>query len=113
MHFSKKRVSHQQVNVLLEELELVLKSASLWSEQSPAEQAFESNLPFCCDTMYFQEWLQYVFLPRMRGIIAQQLPLPSKMALLPMAEEAFIKHASIVPLLEVIQRIDTFFSESE
>ncbi|UAA39699.1 YqcC family protein [Paraneptunicella aestuarii] len=110
---SEKIISHQQVDTLLQELEWVLKSVSLWSEQPPAEQAFESNLPFCCDTMYFQEWLQYVFLPRMRGIIVKQLPLPSKMALLPMAEEAFIKHAGIAPLLEVIRRIDTFFSESE
>ena len=76
---------YQQVQILLHELKTSMQTVELWDSTTPKASALESNLPFCCDTLYFHEWLQYVFVPKMQVIIEQRLPLPESMLLFPMA----------------------------
>lgn len=52
-------------------------------------QALASREPFCCDTLSFEQWLQFILIPRMGALIAGNHPLPSNIAVAPMAEEAF------------------------
>lgn len=80
---------HQQVALLLKHIETELKILNLWSVQPPAATAFESSAPFCCDLMPLQQWLQFVFIPRMMALVEGGLPLPAAIAVCPMAEEAF------------------------
>ena len=79
----------QQVALLLKHIETELKILDLWSSQPPAATAFESSAPFCCDRMPLQQWLQFVFIPRMMALVEGELPLPSAIAVCPIAEEAF------------------------
>lgn len=80
---------HQQVALLLKHIETELKVLELWSVQPPAATAFESVAPFCCDRMPLQQWLQFIFIPRMKALVDGGLPLPAAIAVCPMAEEAF------------------------
>jgi len=92
---------------LLEELTLALKSLNLWQTQVPSNVALSSNSPFCCDTLSFEQWLQFIFIPKISHMINHGQTLPNKIALTPMAEESF-KHLSVQakPLLTVINKID-------
>lgn len=78
-----------QVADLLNQIEDELKAAGLWSVMAPDAKAMQSTAPFFCDTMPLENWLQFVFLPRMRALVDGRLPLPQQIAVCPMAEEAF------------------------
>ena len=80
---------HQRVSQILEQLELELKRLDLWQESAPAAEALASTLPFCVDTLEFHQWLQFVLLLRLRQILLLQMPLPTQIALYPMATEVY------------------------
>src|SRR5690606_26562908 len=69
-----------------------LKRLQLWSTFPPDARALESTLPFCCDTLPLEQWLQFIFLPRMQALVDARLSLPGKIGILPIAEEAFKSH---------------------
>lgn len=99
------------VKTLLIELETELKRQQLWSDMPPDAAAMASTAPFCCDTMALEQWLQFIFLPRLQALLDAQLALPTKVSILPMAEYAFsVYGARLTPLLTVIARIDSTLS---
>ena len=50
---------------LLLQLEAEMRTASLGSAVPPSEQAMASTMPFMYDTLHIEEWLQWVFVPRL------------------------------------------------
>lgn len=90
---------HGQVAELLIDLEWVLRNMGLWSPERPSELALASEQPFCVDTLDFEQWLQFVFIERMRTIVEQELPLPEQCGVAPMAEEYFRGTSAGVPAL--------------
>jgi uncharacterized protein YqcC (DUF446 family) len=98
---------NQYTAVLLEELTLTLQSLNLWQAEAPSRQALSSSSPFCCDTLDFEQWLQYVFIVKIKQMIDQGQTLPNKIALTPMGEESF-KHLSTQarPLITILNKID-------
>ncbi|WP_231731572.1 YqcC family protein [Colwellia sp. TT2012] len=99
----KKHLEH--TTALLAALTTELKLLKLWQTQQPSAVELASSAPFCCDSLAFEQWLQFVFIPRITQLINQQQALPSKIALRPMAEESF-KQLSAQALLAVINKID-------
>jgi uncharacterized protein YqcC (DUF446 family) len=70
-------------------IERELRVLGWWSEAPPSEQALRSVEPFCVDTLEFEQWLQWIFLPRMKIILEQDLPLPNASGILEMAEMVY------------------------
>lgn len=54
---------------LLDDLSAELQHIGLWSEQPPSVQQLSSREPFCVDTMPFEHWLQWLFIPKMRAML--------------------------------------------
>ncbi|MFP8967148.1 YqcC family protein [Pokkaliibacter sp. CJK22405] len=81
--------SPQDVHTLLRELQTTLQQNNLWSTLPPSEEAMASTAPFCCDLMPFENWLQWLFIPRMQAILDARVTLPNECAIQPMAEVAF------------------------
>lgn len=101
-----------EITAILDNLEQELKLLQLWSSLPPDPVAMNSELPFCYDTMPLENWLQYIFLPRFRELIAADLPLPGKLAISPIAEEAFKTLGNEAnSLLAVIARLDQAFNQ--
>ena len=102
----------EHINTLLNNLVFELKSLNLWQISQPSAAELSSSAPFCVDTLTFEQWLQFIFIPKITMMINQQQALPTKIALTPMAEEAF-KHLSMSakPLIDVIQKIDRALAE--
>lgn len=71
------------------EIERALRQLELWEIERPHEDAFKSSQPFCLDTLNFTQWIQFVFLERMKLIIENDHPLPTVSGIAPMAEEHF------------------------
>lgn len=70
----------------LQQLEAELRAASLWGAQPPSEQALASTMPFMYDTLKFEEWLQWVFVPRLHALLDANASLPTSCSVQPLAE---------------------------
>ncbi len=108
------KIENKDITNLLDKLTLELKSLKLWQDQAPSVEALSSKSPFCCDTLLFEQWLQFVFIEKISQMNNQGLTLPNKISLTPMAEESF-KHLSVQakPLLLIINSIDKIMTGQE
>ncbi len=104
--------SHQ-ATLLLTNLESELRGLALWQSKQPDPQDLASTAPFCCDTLTFAQWLQFVFIAKITVMISSEVTLPSNISLTPMAEHAFnyLGNDATV-LVNVIADIDELFSQS-
>ncbi len=88
-------------------VEATLRTSGQWERQQPPESALLSTQPFCIDTLRFEQWLQWVFLPRMKQILEQRWPLPGKSGIFAYAQEYLRKNdLPTSNLLELIRRFD-------
>lgn len=83
-----KRVPSIADHLLLIEQELRLRG--WWEERAPSAQALASVEPFSVDTLSFEQWLQWIFLQRMKMILENDLPLPNASGILEMAEMVYV-----------------------
>lgn len=84
--------AHGQVGEVADSLlriEVELRRMGVWESQSPPPEAFQSTQPFCVDTLEFTQWLQFVFVARLKILIENDHPLPAVSGIAPMAEEHF------------------------
>jgi uncharacterized protein YqcC (DUF446 family) len=96
---------------LLGELSAELQRLDRWQLDNPGEEALASTLPFCVDTLSFDQWLQFVLIPRMEQLVLLQAPLPSSVSLYPMASESYKEElAEVTDLLRLIARFDLLLS---
>lgn len=90
-------------------IEAELRRLRLWSSTPPSPRALSSTQPFCLDTLEFTEWLQFIFLPRMKDLVEQGHNLPAVSGIAPMAEEHFNARpengARLIRELEIIDRL--------
>ncbi|PWK49248.1 YqcC family protein [Pleionea mediterranea] len=98
---------HQELMSFIDELSSTMRQLNLWAEQPPEEYCFESTAPFCADTMAFEQWLQFVFIPRLQMLAEQQGTLPAPANILPMAEQVFkMDYQTKKPLLLLMAYFD-------
>lgn len=70
-------------------VERALRVQGWWDASPPSAQALASQEPFCVDTLDFAQWLQWIFLPRMKSIVESGAALPAVSGILPMAEHVY------------------------
>lgn len=91
---------------LLDELERQLRALGYGQTKQPSDEALASVEPFAIDTLEPQQWLQWIFLPRMRALIKANQPLPSGFSMAGYFEQCWQQQESYSPLLAVIRQID-------
>ena len=92
---------------LMAEIEQELRRHGQWEGQAPSDQALASRLPFCCDTLRFTQWLQWVFIPHTRALAEAGRRMPETSCIQPMAEEALRGCPwETRPLLQLLGRFD-------
>jgi uncharacterized protein YqcC (DUF446 family) len=92
---------------ILLEVEAALRTGGKWEAAEPPAEALRSATPFCIDTLSFEQWLQWIFLPRMKHILEQSRPLPRKSRIFPYAQEYLDKNdLTTGALLRQIKRFD-------
>jgi len=70
-------------------IERELRLQGWWDAESPGAEALSSVEPFSVDKLDFHQWLQWVFLVKMKQILEQDLPLPNASGILEMAEMVY------------------------
>ena len=71
-------------------IERELRAQGWWDEVQPSAEALSSVEPFSVDTLDFEQWLQWIFLPRMKEILEHGLALPNASGILVMAETVYV-----------------------
>jgi uncharacterized protein YqcC (DUF446 family) len=103
-----------RLSQLLQTLENELRVQGRWEGAAPSPSALRSTQPFAVDTLTFDQWLQWMLLPKMNDLLLHQLPLPDNCAIHPMAEEVYDQEdAGAVRLISIIAEIDTLLTEGQ
>ncbi|WP_439860960.1 YqcC family protein [Pseudomonas sp. MBLB4136] len=99
-----------RVPAIAEQLLLIereLRAQGWWSEQPPTAQALASRQPFCVDSMALEQWLQWIFLPRMKQMLEAGAALPSVSGIQPMAEQVYSERsAQAAELIRLLGEFD-------
>lgn len=99
---------------LLNELEAELRALDLWSDIPPSAEELASEQPFAVDTLTLPQWLQWIYLQRLRALVDAGAPLPQGAEVKPYAEEYFAD--SRLPgggLIDIIDRIDGYLGRPQ
>ena len=97
----------QRLADILLEVEAILRCSGKWDKKQPPMAALGSAEPFCLDTLDFEQWLQWILLPRMKNILEHRKPLPLRSGISPYAEDCLPKRdPHMLKLLQVIKRFD-------
>ncbi len=99
-------IPNRIADVLLE-VEGTLRSHGRWDRDQPAVSALSSAQPFCIDTLRFEQWIQWIFLPRMKTILEDSKPLPARSGIHVYAKSYLRKNdPPTSSLLQLIKRFD-------
>ncbi|MGF1732964.1 YqcC family protein [Photobacterium kasasachensis] len=100
---------YHQTQQLLERLESVMREAGGWESNSPDAAALASTEPFAIDTLSCSQWLQWIFIPRMKQLVAQNAALPTQFEISPYVEEAMKDQQGSMAVLTVTRELDHLF----
>lgn len=90
----------------LESLMVVLQRHQVWEQISPSESALQSDVPFAADVLSCTQWLQWIFMPRIRLWASQPEPLPFACAISPYVEVCTLPLPLKQDLLLVLQALE-------
>jgi uncharacterized protein YqcC (DUF446 family) len=103
---------YRQLASLLQAVEKELRAMQLWDQQIPSAQALASDQPFAIDKLSFNQWLQFIFLPKMAVIIETASELPESCSTAPMAEEIYkAEQVDAISLIRHLAAIDALISD--
>ncbi|WNK19188.1 YqcC family protein [Halomonas piscis] len=108
--------TRQELEQALEALEATLKTAGLWRVETPTPAAFASRQPFCIDTMSLPQWLRFVFVARLRGLLEEGAALPEKCEVAP-AVKAYLQQEGVrasdqLLVVQSVERVDAVINQA-
>jgi len=92
-------------------IERELRVLGWWKETSPSVEALSSVEPFSVDTLDFDQWLQWIFLPRMKMILEQDLPLPNASGIVEMAQMVYASREETRQLQALLAQFDQLIAQ--
>lgn len=97
--------------IYLEQLQDKLLEVGLWQDEPIDEQLLNSDMPFYLDTLSGEQWLQFVFIPKLRELLDNELHQNIKISLKPYFEETFKDHPHKESLLSILANIDALYHD--
>lgn len=92
-------------------IERELRVLGWWDDQAPSAEALASQEPFSVDTLSFEQWLQWIFLPRMKVLLESSSPLPTASSIQNMAQMVYREQpARARRLVELLGEFDHLLS---
>ena len=94
-------------------IERELRAVGMWGSESPSTDRLSSVEPFCVDTLALEEWLQWIFLPRMKLIIESGADLPNASGIRAIAEMVYVDEGEHMhALFEALGEFDRLIGEA-
>lgn len=99
----------QHCQLLLEKLTTVLQENDYWEAEQPSIEALGSSQPFAIDTLRCEQWLQWIFIPKLSHMVAMNMALPAAFEISPYVEEAMKEAKGQAAILAVTRELDQLF----
>ncbi|WP_394127111.1 YqcC family protein [Vibrio hepatarius] len=96
----------KQLVELVDALEGEMRKQGQWQQHSPSVEALSSQEPFAIDSLTPLEWLQWIFVARIRLLVKESQPLPTGFAMAAYFEECWKEEQGMTPLITILQQID-------
>ena len=107
-------LDYGEVTLALQQLEEALRRLNWWEEAPPSSAALASRQPFHADTLSFAQWLQWIFIPRIRALAETRGTLPGPCQITPMGEVAWReKPKQTQQLLEILTQLDRLLTAGQ
>ncbi|MGR4067582.1 YqcC family protein [Billgrantia sp. C5P2] len=107
---------HEELDVALRRLEATMKATNMWRMSAPTPDAYESEQPFCIDTMNLPQWLRFVFIARLDALVEAEAPMPAKCDVAPVVDTYLAQQGTRATdrllMCKAIEEIDRLVTEN-
>jgi uncharacterized protein YqcC (DUF446 family) len=104
--------SREAVAAKIAEIEMEMKRAGLWQSEPLGPEQYNFTRAFAMDTMAFSQWLQFIFIPRVKDIIAGNGEFPPRSDVGAQAVREFDGYDEAGHLCALLYEFDRLFSPS-
>jgi uncharacterized protein YqcC (DUF446 family) len=103
---------YEEASQKIDAIEGELKRLGRWEQTAPPPEAFEHMGAFGSHTMAFEQWLEFVLIPRVRAIITAQGSFPSSSQVSVYAIREWDGVPDVDRLLTLLREFDDLFERS-
>lgn len=97
------------VRAKLDAIEAEMKRGGFWQAAPLKPEQYHFTRAFALDTMAFAQWLQFIFVPRVRAIIDQRGQFPAQSMVGAQAAREFDGVAEANELVRLLSEFDALF----
>lgn len=102
---------HESVRKKLAAIEAEMRRIGMWQAKPLAEDQYDFREAFARDTMAFAQWLQFIFVPRVKSIVEAQGEFPSGSSVGTQALREFDGDAEAGKLASLLCEFDGLFDD--
>lgn len=104
---------HIVVEKKLAAIEAEMRRIGMWQAEPLPEMAYAFQEAFAMDTMAFAQWLQFVFVPRVKSIVAARGEFPSGSSVGTQAIREFDGYDEASHLVSLLGEFDELFDNGD
>ncbi len=102
--------AYAQVTAKIAAIEAEMKRIGYWSAEPLPEGAYAFRQAFAMDTMAFGQWLQFIFISRVKSIIEQRGAFPAQSQVGTQAVREFDGDQQAAHLVSLLCEFDSLFN---
>ena len=102
-------IKRKVVKKKIEQIENEMKQAGFWQSEPLAPEQYDFRAAFAMDTMAFSQWLQFIFIPRVKEIIDTKGEFPSESQVAAQAVREFDGVTEASTLVNLLSEFDDLF----
>lgn len=96
---------------MLDSIEQELRVLDKWDETQPQSEMLCSSEPFSVDRLEPSQWLQWIFLPKMRMLISENRSIPKPFSITEYFEESYKDESDKKNLLILLKEMDKMIND--
>jgi uncharacterized protein YqcC (DUF446 family) len=100
---------HRKAALKVDEIEHEMRRIRLWQDQPLAREKYNFTKAFAMDTMSYDQWLQFVFIPRVREIVSTAGQFPESSSVGAQAIREFDTYPDSERLVTLLCEFDRLF----
>lgn len=90
-------------------IEAEMRRIGMWQAEPLAEEQYDFHQAFAMDTMAFPQWLQFIFIPRVKSSLEARGDFPSSSSVGVQAIREFDSYAEAGELVSLLCEFDALF----
>ena len=103
---------HDEAQRRIDAIEMEMRNLSCWTDDPPPPEKMDFESAFAMDRMAFTQWLNWIFVPRVREIIAQRDSFPASSSVAAQAAREFDGWPESGQLLRLLSEFDAFIDRA-